>query len=158
MLKRGLSSARSIRSQAVDTVKIQQPAVVTPPPVVQSPPPPPQVKVKRSIGGFRGGITGFLLGVAVSGSLAYSYLLQDYTNASSLLLASVEELQSQTNQFTKHVKRIDELERSVKSRKSDAGVSSLQSEMHSLLSKLNVEQLDIRSKVTQLETDISKLA
>lgn len=122
--RRTFSTLKSLRAQTVSTVPREIPTVVTttaPPP---SPPPQPTVvtqsatlptvKVKRSIGGFRGGITGFLLGCVVSGGLGYSYLLNEYQNASTLLLDSVEELQSSTGRITGYVRRIEDVEASLR--------------------------------------------
>jgi hypothetical protein len=52
---------------------------------------------RRPIGGFRGGLFGFILGVTLTGAVGYYYLLDEYHAASSLLLNSVEELQASTN-------------------------------------------------------------
>lgn len=118
--RRGLSTARTLRAQAIQpsVVVKETPVIVsTPQPaptVVTQSPTLPTVKVKRSIGGFRGGITGFLLGVAVSGALGYSYLLTEYQNASGLLLHSVEELQQSTGTITGYIKRIEDVETSLK--------------------------------------------
>lgn len=161
--RRGLSTVRSLRAQAVSTVPREVPvaAVTTPTPtVVTQSPTIPTVKVKRSIGGFRGGITGFLLGVAISGGLGYTYLLQEYQNASSLLLNSVEELQTSTSRITGYVKRIEDVESSLRKIQQASATqsdhSSLRKEMHKVYSGLNVEQLDLKSKIVELENDLAK--
>ncbi|CCG84488.1 protein of unknown function [Taphrina deformans PYCC 5710] len=166
--RRTLSTARSLRAQAVQPVARETPVVVvTPPPapppaptVVKQSPTVPEIKVKRSIGGFRGGITGFLLGMAVSGTLGYSYLLQEYQNASNLLLSSVEELQASTSRITGYVKRIEDVESSLRKVQKGSATqndhSTLRKEMHKVYSGLNVEQLDLRSKIVELEKDLAK--
>lgn len=93
-----------------------------PPPVPEPVEPAPVARVRRPIGAFRGGqvylrdtwtrpfvpcpltrtrflrLIGFLLGVTAVGGFGYFQLLDDYTKASSLLLMSVEELKSSTEQ------------------------------------------------------------
>lgn len=160
--RRCFSTARSLRAQAVTTVPKETGSVAASPAptVVTQSPTLPRVKVKRSIGGLRGGITGFLLGVAVSGSLGYSYLLTEYQNASALLLNSVEELQSSTSRITGYVRRIEEVEANLgkiqKSSATQQDHSSLRKEMHKVYNGLNVEQLDLKSKITDLENNLAK--
>lgn len=127
--RRFIATGRTLRAQTLQPVPPAQPATV----IVNQPPPPPPpaptvvhqsptlptVKVKRSIGGFRGGITGFLLGVVLSSALGYNYLLSEYQNASSVLLTSVEELQQSTGNVTSYIKRIEDVENSL--RKVQAG-------------------------------------
>lgn len=129
IIRRFITTGRTLRAQTLQPVPPAQPATV----IVNQPPPPPPpaptvvhqsptlptVKVKRSIGGFRGGITGFLLGIALSSALGYNYLLSEYQNASSVLLTSVEELQQSTGNVTSYIKRIEDVENSL--RKVQAG-------------------------------------
>lgn len=202
--RRAFSSVRIVRvaQNTVSTVPREvpvTPTVVTPPPpppqptVVTQSPTVPTVKVKRSIGGFRGGITGFLLGFAVSGALGYSYLLNEYQNASTLLLNSVEELQGSTTRITGYVKRIEEVEASLRKLqkckfwrstnmspfcccilcvciyaektseliKNLAGATledhaGLRKEMHKVYSGMNIENLDLKTKIVELENSLAK--
>ncbi|KAG8898644.1 hypothetical protein FRC01_010829 [Tulasnella sp. 417] len=55
------------------------------------------VRPKKPIGGFRGGVFGFLLGFSVASAYASYRLLEEYKIASALLQASVEELQASTD-------------------------------------------------------------
>ncbi|KAG9004947.1 hypothetical protein FRB94_001985 [Tulasnella sp. JGI-2019a] len=55
------------------------------------------VRPKKPIGGFRGGIFGFLLGFSVASAYASYRLLEEYKIASALLQASVEDLQASTD-------------------------------------------------------------
>ncbi|KAF8758492.1 hypothetical protein RHS01_02987 [Rhizoctonia solani] len=78
------------------------------------------VKVKRPIGGLRGGIFGFLLGFSLASAYASYHLLEEYQAASAQLQASVEELQASTarsrltSQVSSHVRRIEEVEKDLK--------------------------------------------
>lgn len=105
-------------------------------------------------------ITGFLLGMTLAGGLGYTYLLQEYQNASALLLASVDELEQSTQRITSQVRRIEELERRVA--KQDKAVATqkdhagLRREMHNVYAQLNAEQLDLRSKYVELERELSR--
>ncbi|BFZ58337.1 hypothetical protein PYCC9005_005399 [Savitreella phatthalungensis] len=128
-------------------------------PVVQSPTV-HNIRVKRTIGGLRGGITGFLLGLAVAGGLGYTYLLQEYSSASALLLASVEELEGSTSKVAKYVRRIEELERAVdkqrKSQSTQQDHSALRSELHKVYAQLNADNLDLRAKLVELEGQLAR--
>ncbi|KAG2353565.1 hypothetical protein BDR07DRAFT_1367001, partial [Suillus spraguei] len=51
---------------------------------------------KRPVGGFRGGIIGFLFGFFLASTCAAYHLLDEYKIAPAALQASVEELQAST--------------------------------------------------------------
>lgn len=83
-------------------------------PVIAAPITATPVRPRRApIGGFRGGITGFLLGTTLSGCVGWYYLLEQYRDASDLLLASVEDLQQSTGRVTGYVRRIEDVEKRV---------------------------------------------
>ena len=129
---RRFSTIGSLRS-AVDTIKVQPPAVHTPPP-----PPPPVIKVKKSVGAVRGGFTGFLLGCVVTGTLGYSTIMGDYQTSNALILESLDELQKSTTRIKQLALRVEELERR---RPDSKPVDELRNEMHTLLNKMRIEQL-----------------
>lgn len=66
-------------------------------------------------------------GFSIASAYASFHLLQEYKLASSLLLSSVEELQSSTAKLSDHLKRIEKVEKDLKqleansSGKSDIG-------------------------------------
>ena len=98
--------------------------------------------------------------MTLAGGLGYTYLLQEYQNASALLLASVEELEASTQRITGQVRRIEELEKRVE--KQGKGVATqqdhtgLRREMHNVYAQLNADQLDLQSKIVELERELSR--
>ncbi len=92
--------------------------------------------------------------MTVAGGLGYTYLLTEYQNASSLLLSSIEELQDSTSRIAGYVKRIEDVENSLKkvqqSGASSKDITSLRQEMHKVYNGINVEQLDLKAKVVDL--------
>ncbi|KAH8108672.1 hypothetical protein DFH11DRAFT_1066257 [Phellopilus nigrolimitatus] len=69
---------------------------------------------KQPVGGFRGGIVGFLFGFSLASSFAAYHLLEEYKQASAALQASVLELQTSTEKITAHVRRIEAVEKDLK--------------------------------------------
>lgn len=59
------------------------------------------VKVRKPIGAFRGGITGFLLGFGSAGILCYVALSREFDRSAQLLFADIEAL-------NKSVRRLEE--------------------------------------------------
>lgn len=62
----------------------------------------------RKVGAFRGGVTGFLLGVTLTGVGSYYYLLDQYKNANTVLIADIAVLQNSINNLEKHVRKLEE--------------------------------------------------
>ncbi|KAJ3717094.1 hypothetical protein EV361DRAFT_884283 [Lentinula raphanica] len=116
---------------------------------------------KKPIGGFRGGIVGFLFGFSLASSFAAYQLLDEYKQASAALQASVEELKLSTAQVTTQVRRIEAVEKDLKAL-SDASaskedISRVRAEMKKLYNELNVELLDFRTHVWGLQQDVHAL-
>ncbi|KIK69650.1 hypothetical protein GYMLUDRAFT_66949 [Collybiopsis luxurians FD-317 M1] len=116
---------------------------------------------KKPIGGFRGGIVGFLFGFSLASSFAAYQLLDEYKQASAALQASVEELRRSTEQVTTQVRRIEAVEKDLKAL-SDASaskddVSRVRGEMKKLLDGLHVEFLDLRTYVWGIQKDVHAL-
>lgn len=63
----------------------------------------PVVKKVRKVGGIRGGFTGFLLGVTLTGAASYYYLLDEYKNANNVIVRDIVELQSLIRELEKKV-------------------------------------------------------
>lgn len=119
---------------------------------------PPSIKYNRPVGGIRAGILGFLTGLTVTGSYAYLHLFEEYQNACNVLLLSVEELKASTLKITNQVKRIEQVEKDLKRIEStsitDGQISKLKSELRKLIDQVQVEQLQLKSNLTTLETDL----
>lgn len=54
-------------------------------------------------GGFRGALTGFAVGFGAASAYGYVYLLREYHEASSAMVASVQELQESTHKVTSSI-------------------------------------------------------
>ncbi|KAG0146362.1 hypothetical protein CROQUDRAFT_22646, partial [Cronartium quercuum f. sp. fusiforme G11] len=118
---------------------------------------PPTIKYTRPIGGIRAGFVGFLLGLAVTGSYASLHLFEEYQAASNALLLSVEELKANTSKITNQVKRIERVEREVQRIDGQAvtgeQLGSTESKLKKLLDGLEIKQLKLEAKVSDLEID-----
>ncbi|KAH9447850.1 hypothetical protein MJO29_011157 [Puccinia striiformis f. sp. tritici] len=119
---------------------------------------PPSVKYNRPIGGIRSGILGFLTGLTVTGSYAYLHLFEEYQNACNILLLSVEELKASTLKITNQVKRIEQVEKDLNRIESttvtEDQIKKLKSELKKLVDRVEIEQLELKSNLTHLETDL----
>ncbi|EDR13801.1 uncharacterized protein LACBIDRAFT_244960 [Laccaria bicolor S238N-H82] len=120
------------------------------------------VTQKKPIGGFRGGIVGFLFGFSLASSFAAYHLLEEYQKASAALHESVEELKLSTEKVSAHVRRIEAVEKDLKAL-SDASaskddISRFRAEVKKLYDGLNVDFLDLRSHVWGIQQDVHKLA
>ncbi|KAJ3814662.1 hypothetical protein EV368DRAFT_32085 [Lentinula lateritia] len=116
---------------------------------------------KKPIGGFRGGIVGFLFGFSLVSYFAAYQLLDEYKQASAALQASVEELKLSTEQVTTQVRRIQAVEKDLKAL-SDASaskedISRVRAEMKKLYDGLNVEFLDLKAHVWGIQQDVHAL-
>ncbi|KAG8857324.1 hypothetical protein FRB96_005811 [Tulasnella sp. 330] len=102
------------------------------------------VRPKKPIGGFRGGIFGFLLGFSVASAYASYRLLEEYKIASALLQASVEDLQSSTDKVSTHIRRIEAVETNLKALSEATSTKEdhkkVRAEMRRLYDGLHVEQ------------------
>ncbi|KAF9571445.1 hypothetical protein EC968_000540 [Mortierella alpina] len=123
--------------------------------------PAPVVTYKRPVGGFRGGILGFLIGATAAGGAGYYYLLEEYQTASNLLLSSVEDLQTSTNKVRDYAKKIESVEAELKSLRTKAAtveqLAELKSEVKKVYDGLNIEHLELKSHVWGLEMDLQKV-
>ncbi|BGP27874.1 hypothetical protein Rt10032_c14g5217 [Rhodotorula toruloides] len=118
-------------------------------------------RVRRPVGAFRGGLIGFLLGVSMVGGYGYFRLLDDYKQASSALLLSVDELKQSTTQMSTHLSRISSLESAISKLESSSAtkkqVDSLRGEYTKLLESEHLEVLNLRAHVWGIEQDLHNL-
>ncbi|WAR60217.1 hypothetical protein PtB15_9B154 [Puccinia triticina] len=119
---------------------------------------PPSVKYNRPIGGIRAGILGFLTGLTVTGSYAYLHLFEEYQNACNILLLSVEELKASTLKITNQVKRIEQVEKELNrigsTTVTEDQIKKIKSELKKLIDRVQIDQLELKSNLTNLETDL----
>lgn len=66
----------------------------------------PVVAPKR-IGAVRGGLTGFLLGVTLTGAGCYYYLLDEYKRSNNVLVLDLLSLTETVKNLEKHVKTLE---------------------------------------------------
>ncbi|CDO58085.1 hypothetical protein DV451_003788 [Geotrichum candidum] len=64
------------------------------------------VKPKK-IGAFRGGFVGFLAGTVLTGFAAYSYLVDEYRTANTVVVGDVVELGNAVKRLEAHVKSLE---------------------------------------------------
>ncbi|EIW81400.1 hypothetical protein CONPUDRAFT_73141 [Coniophora puteana RWD-64-598 SS2] len=117
---------------------------------------------KKPVGGFRGGIIGFLFGFSLASSFAAYSLLDEYKRASAALQASVEELQVSTEKVSSHVRRIEAVEKDLKALSSGSAskedLSRVRAELKKVYDGLHIEFLDLRSHVWGMQQDLHHLA
>ncbi|THH04518.1 hypothetical protein EW145_g5465 [Phellinidium pouzarii] len=117
---------------------------------------------KQPVGGFRGGIVGFLLGFSLASSYAAYHLLDEYKQASAVLQASVLELQTSTEKITTHVRRIEAVEKDLKALSSTSAskddLSRLRAEIKKIYDGLDIEFLNLRSHVWGIQQDLHALS
>ncbi|KAG8214892.1 hypothetical protein J3R82DRAFT_10063 [Butyriboletus roseoflavus] len=117
---------------------------------------------KKPVGGFRGGIIGFLFGFSLASTYAAYHLLDEYKAASAALQASVEELQVSTAKVTAHVRRIEAVEKDLKalsqSTASKDDLSRVRAEAKKLYDGLHIEFLDLRNHAWGMQQDLHALA
>ncbi|KAJ8454464.1 hypothetical protein ONZ45_g8565 [Pleurotus djamor] len=133
----------------------------------------------KPIGGFRGGIIGFLFGFSLASSYAAYHLLEEYQRASAALQASVEELKISTekvgyvshrlgvimkcsSKVSSHVRRIEAVEKDLKAltekTPTKEEISRVRAEMKKLYDGLHVEFLDLRTHVWGMQQDLHTLS
>jgi len=64
--------------------------------------------VKRPVGAFRGGLTGFLLGSVLSGAGMYYYVLNEYRVSNELLTEDMFNLQATVQRIEAYVKTLED--------------------------------------------------
>jgi len=117
---------------------------------------------KKPVGGFRGGIVGFLFGFSLASSYAAYHLLDEYKQASAALQASVEELQLTTQKVSAHIRKIEAVEKDLKALRDSSAVkddlSKIRAEVKKLYDGLHVEFLDLRTHVWGIQQDLQSLS
>ncbi|EJC98841.1 uncharacterized protein FOMMEDRAFT_128504 [Fomitiporia mediterranea MF3/22] len=148
---RSFSSSAAIRADATTTAGAGAPAAN-----VGSVKPP-----KQPVGGFRGGIVGFLLGFSIASSFAAYHLLEEYKQASAALQASVLELQASTEKVTAHIRRIEAVEKDLKALSNTTAtkddLSRVRAEMKKIYDGLDIEFLNLRQHVWGIQQDLHAL-
>jgi len=116
---------------------------------------------KKPIGGFRGGIIGFLFGFSLASSFAAYHLLDEYRQASAALQASVDELKLSTERVTQHVRRIEAVEKDLRALRDTTvpkdDLARLRTEVKKLYDGLHVEFLDLKAHIWGIQQDLNKV-
>ncbi|KAL5524669.1 hypothetical protein ACEPAF_9814 [Sanghuangporus sanghuang] len=117
---------------------------------------------KQPVGGFRGGIVGFLLGFSLASSFAAYHLLEEYKLASAQLQASVMELQASTEKVTAHIRRIEAVEKDLKALSDVSAtkddLSRVRAEVKKIYDGLEIEFLNLRQHVWGIQQDLHSLS
>ncbi|RGB27432.1 hypothetical protein C1646_644998 [Rhizophagus diaphanus] len=116
---------------------------------------------RKPIGGFRGGLIGFLVGLTIAGGAGYHYLLDEYNTASKLLLSSVEELQKSTNKVHDYTQKIERVELELKALQMSAAtidqIKELRGEVRQLYDSLHIEDLELKAYIYGIEQDVQAI-
>ncbi|ESZ99562.1 hypothetical protein SBOR_0035 [Sclerotinia borealis F-4128] len=64
--------------------------------------------VRKPIGAFRGGLTGFLLGSTLAGAGVYYYILEEYKVSNELLTEDIYSLQNSVQRVHTYVQSLEE--------------------------------------------------
>ncbi|KAI9301745.1 hypothetical protein BJ944DRAFT_271018 [Cunninghamella echinulata] len=118
-------------------------------------------EVKKGTFSFRSGFIGFLVGISLTGSIGYYYLLEEYYHASESLLTSVQELQASTEKVRDYAKKIEEVEKDLKYlKKNTASHQELEEtkiQLRKLYDTLNMDHLELKTHVWGLEKDLNNV-
>ncbi|KAJ2351638.1 hypothetical protein IWW50_002651 [Coemansia erecta] len=125
---------------------------------IASRPPAPAPKKKRPVGGFRGGVVGFLLGVTSAGAFGFIYLIDEYHRATSLVLESVAELEQSSLKVKEHVLAIGDVERRLAKLQSSAAtlqqLDKVRADWRKQNDILTRDHLELKAHVWELEQDV----
>ncbi|KAJ1961177.1 hypothetical protein GGI12_003392 [Dipsacomyces acuminosporus] len=115
-------------------------------------------KKKRPIGGFRGGVVGFLLGVTSAGALGFVYLIEEYQKATSLVLSSVDELEKSSLKVKEYVKKIEAVESDLEKLRANSAtlqqVAQLKADWRKQNDILTRDHLELKAHVWEIEQDV----
>ncbi|KAJ8323654.1 hypothetical protein BDV3_001862 [Batrachochytrium dendrobatidis] len=107
--------------------------------------------IVRQVGYVRGGMFGFLLGVAVSSGVAYGYLLDDYQQSTTSLLAGVDNVQLSANKIKSQTSKIEVLEKELKSATKSYSTKkefeNLRNELLKAIDDVHVSHLELKTQV-----------
>ncbi|KAJ1938984.1 hypothetical protein FBU59_004271 [Linderina macrospora] len=115
-------------------------------------------KKKRAIGGFRGGVVGFLLGATTAGAFGFVYLIEEYQKATSLVLSSVDELEKSSLKVKEYVKKIEAVESDLAklgaSSATTQQVAQLKADWRKQNDILARDHLELKAHVWEIEQDV----
>ncbi|KAJ2799439.1 hypothetical protein H4R20_004440 [Coemansia guatemalensis] len=118
-------------------------------------------KKKRPIGGFRGGLVGFLLGVTSAGAFGFVYLIEEYQKATGLVLSSVDELEKSSLKVKEYVKKIEAVESDLaKVRATSATTQQLaqaKADWRKQSDILTRDHLELKAHVWEIEQDVDSV-
>ncbi|KAJ1878925.1 hypothetical protein LPJ57_003129 [Coemansia sp. RSA 486] len=115
-------------------------------------------KKKRAIGGFRGGVVGFLLGVTTAGAFGFVYLIEEYQKATGLVLSSVDELEKSSLKVKEYVKKIESVEAQLKKVRENGAttqqLAQLKADWRKQNDVLTRDHLELKAHVWEIEQDV----
>ncbi|KAJ1735472.1 hypothetical protein LPJ61_000538 [Coemansia biformis] len=117
-----------------------------------------EIRKKRPLGGFRGGVVGFLLGVTSAGAFGFVYLIEEYHKATGLVLASVEELEKSSLKVKEYVKKIEVVESDLARLRANSATTQQLAQSKADWRKQNDalarDLLELKAHVWEIEQDV----
>ncbi|KAJ2314502.1 hypothetical protein H4S01_002898 [Coemansia sp. RSA 2610] len=147
-------AGRALGRRFESTVKVGETAAsaIAARPAAQAP------RRRRALGGFRGGVVGFLLGVTSAGALGFVYLIDEYQKATALVLSSVDELEKSSLKVKEHVGRIEQVGAQVRALQRDAATAQQLAQARADWRKQNDiltrDHLELKAHVWEIEQDV----
>ncbi|TPX46237.1 hypothetical protein SeMB42_g03783 [Synchytrium endobioticum] len=147
-----------MRSRAATDIALPPTTVSTtfippasPPPIIKSSPP-------RRAGPIRGSLLGFLVGTTLTGLACYVFLLDEYRASSNSLLSSVEDVQTSVAKVRDYTRKIDRIDKDLKTHKAVAAtvndLESLRNELLKVIDHVHVAQLETKTQLWELTQSV----
>ncbi|KAJ1991191.1 hypothetical protein GGI25_004833 [Coemansia spiralis] len=150
----GLARPTAVACRFESTVKVGDVAST----LASSRPPQQAPKKKRPIGGFRGGVVGFLLGVTTAGAFGFVYLIEEYQKATGLVLSSVDELEKSSLKVKEYVRKIEAVESDLAKLRANSATSQqlaqLKADWRKQSDILARDHLELKAHVWEIEQDV----
>ncbi|PVV05400.1 hypothetical protein BB560_000075 [Smittium megazygosporum] len=106
---------------------------------------------KRKVGGFRGGVFGFLLGSTLASAYGYFYLLDVYERSNAMVLSSISELEALSVNIRLQLETISVLEARLEKFESNYAKSKdleqLSASTRSQIDNVNRSFLDLKARI-----------
>ncbi|ORZ03729.1 hypothetical protein BCR43DRAFT_483868 [Syncephalastrum racemosum] len=112
-------------------------------------------KPKRRVGGFRGGLLGFLLGSAACVAVSDQFVQDDFIHSTRQLAASVDELRKQTEKVREYADIVERVDRDFTRLKthsiSSEDLERLKRDIFRLHDLASHEHVNLRDRVWDVE-------
>ncbi|KAJ2803147.1 hypothetical protein H4R21_002142 [Coemansia helicoidea] len=147
------AGARPLGRRLESTINVGQAAAASVSRPVQS-----EIRKRRPLGGFRGGVVGFLLGVTSAGAFGFVYLIEEYHKATGLVLSSVEELEKSSSKVREYVKKIEAVEADLSRLRANSAtmqqLAQTKADWRKQNDSLARDLLELKAQLWELEQDV----